>query len=215
MPVWQSIYDELKDQNIEFILAAQDTGGKAAADKFYQDANVTYTAIIDVNHTISSLYNFVNVPSGAWIDEEGKIVRINEGTYAKTHMGGRIGTDEYVPAIRDWVANGANSKYVWDADKVASKIQTRVAENEKADPAFKLGNYFHTNGNNEKAVVYWGMARELNPDNINYMRQDLSFTEEGSSGATFREKVGEFQSKGKSYYEDLELEAEKPEGNSQ
>ena len=215
MPVWQSIYDELKDQNIEFILAAQDTGGKAAADKFYEDAKVTYTAIIDVNHTISSLYNFVNVPSGAWIDEEGKIVRINEGTYAAKHLGGRIGTDEYVPAIRDWVAKGAASKFVWNAEKVAEKIKKRSPDHEKAEPAFKLGNHFHTLGNNDKALVYWAMARELNPDNINYMRQDLSFTEEGSSGATFRAKREEFQSKGKAYYEDLELEAEATTEKSQ
>lgn len=208
MPVWQSIYDELKDQNFEIILAAQDTGGEAAAGPIYENAKVTYTAIIDVNHTISSLYNFVNVPSGAWINEEGKIVRINEGTYAAAHFGGRIGTDEYVKAVRDWVAKGADSQYVWSEEKVAEKIKKRTPEAEKAEPAFKLGTYFKTQGNDDKARQFWEMARELNPDNINYMRQDLSFTEEGSSGATFRAKREEFQERGKDYYDDLELESE-------
>jgi len=204
VPVWQSIYDELKDQNFEIILAAQDTGGVAAAGKFYDDAEVTYTAIIDEKHVISSLFNFVNVPSGAWIDEEGKVVRINEGTYAKKY--GSFGTDEYVPALRDWIAKGKDSQYVWDEDKVASKIKSRTSEQERADPAFKLGIYFHINENKEKAEQYWTMAQELNPDNINYFRQDLSFTEEGSAGVTFMKKYQEFQSRGKDYYDSLDLE---------
>jgi len=43
-------------------------------------------------------------------------------------------------------------------------------------------------------------------DNINYFRQDLSFTEEGSAGATFMKKYQEFQSRGKDYYDSLDLE---------
>ena len=57
----------------DLLAAAQDTGGEAAAGKIFEDAKVTYTAIIDEDHTISTLYNLVNVPSGVWIDERGKI----------------------------------------------------------------------------------------------------------------------------------------------
>jgi len=92
VPVWQSFYEKNIDKNFEIISAAQDTGGEDAAGSIFQRANVTYTAIIDVNHTISSLYNFVNVPSAVWIDEEGRIVRYNEGTYASSH---KLGTFEF------------------------------------------------------------------------------------------------------------------------
>ena len=61
---------------------AQDTGGEEAAGEFYDAASASYTTLIDVGHTVSSLYNMTNVPTGVWIDEEGQIVRINEGTYA-------------------------------------------------------------------------------------------------------------------------------------
>ena len=88
MPVWQSIYEELKGKNLEIISAAQDTGGEAAAGPIFDAAGVTYTAIIDTKHTISTLYNLVNVPSGVMIDEQGRVVRINEGSYAQKH---RIG----------------------------------------------------------------------------------------------------------------------------
>ena len=36
-----------------------------------------------MTHRVSSLFNLVNVPSGIWVDEEGRILRINEGTYSE------------------------------------------------------------------------------------------------------------------------------------
>ena len=67
------------------ISAAQDTGGEAVAGPIFDAAKASYVQIVDVNHRISSLFNFVNVPSAAWIDESGRIVRIDEGTYAKSY----------------------------------------------------------------------------------------------------------------------------------
>ena len=55
MPVWQSIYDELKSDSFEIISVAQDAGGEEAAGAIFDDANASYTSIIDVNHHISSL----------------------------------------------------------------------------------------------------------------------------------------------------------------
>ena len=89
---------------------AQDTGGEAAAGEWFDKAGATYTQIVDENHLISRLYNMVNVPTGVWIDEEGRIVRYNEGTYAKSHKMGTIefGRDDYLPAVRDWIEKGRN-----------------------------------------------------------------------------------------------------------
>ncbi len=206
MPVWQSIYEELKSQNFEIISAAQDTGGEEAAGPIFDDANVSYTALIDVNHHISALYNLLNVPSGVWIDEEGKIMRINEGTYAKTHFDGAWGTDDYVPIVRDWVAKGADSEYVWDRDKVRESIFQRTPEAERAQPAFRLGGYYFTNGNDEKAEQYWTMAQQLDPSSWNYLRQDLQYEEGGSAGPEWRERRSQIESAGGSYYAPLEID---------
>lgn len=203
VPSWDVVYKELKEHNFEVILVAEDTGGMAAAGKYYEDADVTFTALIDETHKISSLYNFVNVPSGAWIDEKGKIVRINEGTYAAKH--GSIGTDDYSPAVRDWVMNGEKSQYVWNTKQVAEHIKPRSDDAERADPAFKLGLYFFANDDREHADIYWKMAQGLSPDNINYFRQDLFFTEEGSFGKTYMDKRKEIIDSGKTYYTPLEL----------
>ncbi len=206
MPVWQSIYDELKGQNFEIISAAQDTGGEAAAGPIFDAANVTYTQIIDVNHHISALYNLVNVPSGVWIDEEGRIMRINEGTYATKHMNETIGTYDYAPIVRDWVKNGANSQYVWDQAKVSENIAQRTPEAERAQPTFRLGTYFFGKGNNAKADQYWEMAQALDPTSWNYLRQDLQDEEGGSAGPRWRERRTEVEAQGGVYYDPLEIE---------
>ncbi len=75
LPGWQKVYAELKDRNFELIAAAQDTGGEPAAGKWYDAAKATFTTLVDVQHTISSAYQFVNVPMGVWIDERGRVVR--------------------------------------------------------------------------------------------------------------------------------------------
>jgi hypothetical protein len=204
--VWQAIYNELKDQDFEIISVAQDTGGEEAAGPIFDAAQVSYTALIDVNHHISALYNLVNVPSGVWIDEEGRIKRINEGTYAKSHMNGAFGTDEYVPIVRDWVAKGDASRHVWNTDKVKDSIVQRTPEAEQAQPTFRLGTYYFSKDNDVKAELYWTRAQELDPTSWNYLRQDLLYEEGGSAGPQWRERVQEVDSAGGSYYSPLEIE---------
>ena len=208
MPVWQSIYEEIQAEypDFEIISAAQDTGGEADAGPIIDAANFTYTALIDVNHHISALYNLVNVPSGVWIDEEGRIARINEGTYATTHFNGAIGTDEYTPIVRDWVANGWDSVHAWDQDRVEESIFERTPEAERAQPAFRLGSYYFNSDNDAKAEQYWTLAQELDPTSWNYLRQDLNYEEGGSAGPAWQQRRQEIESAGGSYYAPLEIE---------
>ena len=204
MSVWQQIYEELNDPDFVIISAAQDTGGEPVAGPIFDAANASYVQIVDVNHAISSAFNFVNVPSAAWVDESGQIVRVDEGTYAKTHPFG--GTDAYAPALKDWVRHGADSKYVQAAATVAKTIRKRTPEQEQAEPAFRLGNFFREKGHAEKAEHYWEMARTLHPDSVNYFRQDLTLSAEGSAGESFMKFRTEFAETGKDYYRPLELE---------
>jgi hypothetical protein len=97
--VWQAVYEELKDKNLEIIAVAFDTAGKAAVeagirsadckerpailarlmgwsdDLWARQAPPTYTCLIDEAHVVAELYGMVNVPQGVWIDENGHIVR--------------------------------------------------------------------------------------------------------------------------------------------
>ncbi|MFT7245273.1 MAG: hypothetical protein ACI82A_002640 [Candidatus Azotimanducaceae bacterium] len=203
MPVWQHIYEELNDPNFVIISAAQDTGGEAVAGPIFDAANATYVQIVDVNHTISSAFNFVNVPAAAWVDETGQIVRIDEGTYAKTHPFG--GNDIYAPALKDWVKNGEQSEYVQAATTVTKNIRAQSFDELKAEAAFRLGNFFRAHGYAEKTERYWQMAKDLNPDSVNYIRQNLTLSAEGSAGESFMKMIGDYIGQGKDYYRPLDL----------
>ena len=203
MPVWQHIYEELNDPNFVIISAAQDTGGEAVAGPIFDAANATYVQIVDVNHTISSAFNFVNVPAAAWVDESGKIVRIDEGTYAKTHPFG--GNDIYAPALKDWVRNGESSEYVQAAATVTKNIRPQSFDELKAEAAFRLGNFFREHGYADKTEHYWEMAKNLNPGSVNYIRQNLTLSAEGSAGESFMKMIGEYVGQGRDYYRPLDL----------
>ena len=97
MPGWQAIYQQLKDKNFEIISVAQDTGGVKDAGKWITDAHPTYTALIDEKHLVSKLYNMVNVPTGVWIDEKGRIVRPNEVAFADDRFKQFTGMDSARP----------------------------------------------------------------------------------------------------------------------
>lgn len=212
MPVWQRIYEEVNDSNFVLISVAEDTGGEAVAGPIFDAANPTYIQIVDEDHLISSAFNFVNVPSAAWIDEQGRIVRIDEGTYAKSHQLGEgdeavsFGTDVYAPAVKDWIARGAESEYVKAAQAVTSEIRQQSVDHQRAEAAFRLGNLFRKHGQPEKADHYWQMAQQLNPESINFFRQNLTLSEEGSAGETFRTLRDEYIREGKDYYRPLDIE---------
>jgi hypothetical protein len=213
VPVWQRLYEEINDPDFVIICVAEDTGGEAVAGPIFDAAKPTYVQIVDEDHLVSSAFNFVNVPSAAWIDEQGKIVRIDEGTYAKTHQIGEgeqaftFGTDVYSPAVKDWVRNGAASRYVQPPSTVAGHIRAHSFDQLRADAAFRLANLFRAHGRREKAERYWEMAQTLNPESINFIRQSLTLTEEGSAGETFRKLRGDYVREGKDYYRPLDIEA--------
>ena len=213
MPVWQRIYEEINDPDFVLICAAQDTGGEAAAGPIFDAAKPTYIQVVDEDHLVSSAFNFVNVPSAAWIDEDGRIVRIDEGTYAKVHELGvgdqsiSFGTNVYAGALKDWIAHGAQSKHVQSAATVAGNIRNHSNEQQKADAAFCLGNLFRRFGMGAKADHYWRLATELNPDSVNFIRQNLTLSEEGSAGEQFRAMREEFERTGRDYYRPMDIES--------
>ena len=202
--MWQAIYEDLADPDFVILSAAQDTGGEAVAGPLFDAAEVTYLQIVDENHAVSRAFGFVNVPSAAWIDETGRIVRVDEGTYAKTHFFG--GTDAYAPAVKDWVRNGAASRYVQDAEQVASTLRQPTHTEEQADAAFRLGNYFREKGHPERADTFWEQARTLHPKSVNFFRQNLTLTEEGSAGESFRDFREAYVASGTPYYRPLDLD---------
>jgi hypothetical protein len=204
------VYEELGGDGFELIAVAQDTAGETAAGPFYDAAEATYTTLVDPQHLVSSLFDMVNVPTGVMIDEEGRVVRYDEGTYTRTYQAGTLtfGTDEYVPMLRDWVANGAASRYVFSPEQMAERLPGRDAAELRADAEFRLGVHLFARGAREAAEAHWAEAQRLHPESWNYHRQDWSFTPSEAGSKWFQK----FQSlAGEPYYAPLETPAGDPD----
>jgi tetratricopeptide (TPR) repeat protein len=192
------------------VAAAQDVGGEAAAGKWYDAAKATFTTLVDAKHTVSSVFQFINVPMGVWIDEQGRVVRPAEPAWTATRTdvyGGKplaIEGEEYVAALRDWVVNGDDSGYVLSDQEYARRVKPRSPAEIEAEASFKLAVWFQQAGNAALAAKYFERAQTLNPDDWNYHRQEWSFT--GEAGKKWLEKFKQFE---KDYYSKLEL---KPKG---
>jgi len=202
------VYSEIQDRNFEIVAAAQDTGGESAAGKWYDAAKTTYTALIDVQHSVSSAYQFINVPMGIWIDERGRVVRPAEPAWT-TNQTMKIGDKSivtegelYVAALRDWVKNGEHSQYALSDEEFAHRVKPRTAAEMEADASFKLAVWFHERGNQQMAGKYWQHAQQLNPDDWNYHRQEWSFAPQ-EAGKKWREK---FDKLDQAYYPKLDIQ---------
>jgi hypothetical protein len=164
-----------------------------------------------VQHSISSAYQFINVPMGVWIDEGGRVVRPAEPAWTRNQtlkIGDKSITTEgepYVAALRDWVKNGDRSSFALSDQEFARRAKPRSAAEMEADASFKLAVWFYENDKKELAAKYWHRAQELNPDDWNYHRQEWSFTPQ-EAGKKWLEK---FQKLDQPYYPKLDIEAAK------
>lgn len=123
-----------------------------------------------------------NVPSAFWIDEAGRVVRANDPIYALRRdpaTGGTSRNETYLNAIRDWVANGAASKFLADEAALEKRRRPASASDMEAMASFELGVYLLRHGHPESAQRHFDRAQELAPDNWTYRRQAWSL-----SGAT-------------------------------
>ena len=165
--------------------------------------------MIDVTHKVSTLYNMINVPTGVWIDEDGRIVRPNEVAFSKNVAFGSIEVngDDYADALRDWVARGEKSIYHMTPDEVTGRLGQRSSDEALADANSKLASYFHQKGNGALAEKYWVAAQRLNPESWNYHRQNWAFIPTEQRRRNWRDKfdaLGE-----RPYYAPLDLPQKK------
>ena len=150
---------------------------------------------------MSSAFQFVNVPTGVWIDERGRVVRPGEPAWTESRtdtFGGKslvIEGAEYVAALRDWVARGDRSAYALSDEEFARRVKPRSPAEMEADASFALAVWFHQAGDQTLAAKYFEHAQQLNPDDWNYHRQDWSFGP--NAGRKWLEK---FQKTDKEYY---------------
>lgn len=195
LPVWQALRTELHPHGLEIVTVALDAKGPAAARPWIEKAQPEHPSLIDASHQLDRL-GVVNVPSGIWIDERGIVVRPPEPAHPRRPeykdrvvpenatplererfevvKALRVESDRYIAALRDWVAQGATSRYALPPDEVSSRSRPLPIEEATAAAHFAIGQRLHTAGEREAAVEHFRAAHRLHPTNWTYRRDAWS-----------------------------------------
>jgi hypothetical protein len=181
------------------VSVALDTGGAEAAGPWIDRAKTSHPALIDESHVLDELLGVVNVPTGLWIDEEGRIVRPPEPAFPwrprqaneellaqlptiaveqlREAQKMRIDPEGYVAAIRDWVKHGARSRYALTAEELVNRSRSRDGDQARAAACFELAQHLERSGHHADAVPWFREAQRLQPDNWTYKRQAWSLSD--------------------------------------
>jgi len=173
-----------------------DAAGPDAARPYVDAARPEHPTLVDVGNHLDEAFGIVNVPNGVWIDEAGTIVRPPEPAWPAPRPAGsrslpdgtperfvrmaeaasRIEADPeaYVNAVRDWAANGRESRFVLSPQEVVARSRPRSAAHAEAAAHFALAEHLHRAGEEEAAVAHFREAHRLDPDSWLYRRQAWS-----------------------------------------
>jgi hypothetical protein len=175
------------------ITIACDAKGWAATEPFISAAHQQHPSLLDEKLRVAELYDVRNVPSAFWIDETGRMVRANDPIYAqrRNRETGEVALNsEYLDAVRDWVAKGAQSVYVMDAKRLDSRLPALDADDVQAAAFFQLGTYLVRQGHPADALVHFKHAHALRPENWTYKRQAWNLGDiERDYGTNFQEAL--------------------------
>lgn len=170
-------------------------------------AHPTYITLIDEKHLVSKLYNMVNVPTGVWIDEHGRIVRPNEVAFVDDRFKDFSGLNSapYLNALTDWTEKGDGSVYVMTEERLREKLTVNDPDIALAAAEFGLGEYLYKSGHLTEAVPHFKQAQRLNPKSWNYKRQAYALSDARRDyGTTFKDEVKKAGGS-KSYYSPPDL----------
>jgi tetratricopeptide (TPR) repeat protein len=232
--VWQEVREELHPRGLEIVTVALEVRGLEKARRWIEAAKPQHPALIDQAHVMDERFGIVNVPSGMWVDEEGVIVRPPETAYpaipdftqqamalvgsedvdpylvgvAQESLKIRIQPRRYMNAVRDWVANGAASRYALTPQQVTDRSRTRSPEAARAAAHFELAQHLHRSGHTDDAIEHFREAHRLQPENWTYKRQAWSMVDrnQGPNAVYDSDWLSEVRKVGaENYYERLDM----------
>lgn len=196
--MWQALREEFHPLGFELVTVGLDSLGKQGCREFIEAAPATHPALIDQHHVLADKFGVINIPSSIWIDENGVIVRPAEAAPAprKGDAAGGVevppdlperlqsmmaeaakipnDAETYHAALRDWVNNGAASKYALDAEQVVARSRPRNADTALGHAHFALASFLEAAGDHALAIDHFRQAHRLVPDSWTFRRQAWS-----------------------------------------
>jgi hypothetical protein len=170
------------------------------ARPWLEAAGATHPALIDVEHRVADLYGIVNVPTGVWIDERGRIVRPNDAAFGSdtfVELHGRP-AGPHLDALRAWVRDGV---VPFGGDDVVRAHQALpTADEQLARAEFALAWHLHRAGRLEAAERHFVRAGELAPHDFTIRRGSMPIRGQDPMGADFAPLFQEWVEAGTPYY---------------
>ena len=198
---------------IEVVTVGIETDGAEALREFIEAASPEHPSLVDDDHVMERAFGVVNIPNVIWIDESGTIVRpaepgwggptdypdwlvkaiedgekraIAEGKDPAAAAVGSQDRDSYADAVRDWAANGADSRFAMSPDEAVAASQPRSLDQSEAAARFELGQRSWRAGDRDGAFAHWRETHRLDPNNWTYKRQAWSLVgNEAAGGGDF------------------------------
>jgi hypothetical protein len=190
------LHDELSSRGLTVVTVALDVDPERAYP-FIDAASPQHPALVDSRHATDELLGFTNVPMAVWIDEKGVLVRAAEQAAIERSPLRDLEIPEGLPdrmrvmfeqvkaipdpsadyraALLDWVARGAESRFVLTPDDVVSRSRPLSDDASRAAACFELGQHAWRTESNDAAVAWWREAHRLDPDNWTFKRQAWTF----------------------------------------
>src|SRR5207302_2791345 len=130
-------------------------------------ARPEHPALIDPTHRVAALYGMVNVPTSAWIDERGRLVRWGEVTFADNRWQAYTKSDmePYLAGLRDWVRRGAASPFALAPAELRRRLPPPTPEHALAAATFRMGEELHARAPPLGPVAPLQEAQRLHPEN--------------------------------------------------
>lgn len=196
--MWQALRQELHPQGLELVTVGLDTLGAEGCRPFIEAAQPQHPSLIDPHHVLADAFGVINIPQSVWIDETGMIVRPAETAPAPPGRSAartadlppetpqrfkeimaeaaRIEQDavSYHAALRDWVANGAASRFALSPDEVVARSRPRTADVARGHAHFELASELERRGHHDAAVSHFREAHRLVPESWTFRRQAWS-----------------------------------------
>ena len=168
------------------------------ARPYIEAAAATHPSLIDTEHLVADLYGITNVPTGVWIDEQGRIVRPNQpvfGSDAFIDFHG-IPSAPHLEALRAWVREGRAPAV--EPDRARPRPPTDAEQRARAE--FGLAWHLHRQGRTEAAERHFVHAGELAPHDWTIRRGSMPIRGLDPMGPAFAVLYGEWVQAGRPFY---------------
>jgi hypothetical protein len=192
------VQEELSPSGFTVLAVALDRSAEDVRP-FVEAARPSFPVLLDADHVVADLYRVINVPSGVWIDERGRVVRPVDVAFANNMFRDMHGIDAepHLAGLRAWAREGV---LPFDERSVRDLQVLPTAEEQLARAEFALAVHLQRSGRPEAAERHFARADSLAPHDFTIRRGSMPMRGKDPFGADFADVYSEWIAAGRPYY---------------